>query len=149
MKNGEISPRKRLTPIGRPDYTGETSRTASPSYSGKQSNWYYSATVTEPASSYSSWYAGVPYVVPAGRRFIVEFINVSSNVAGVVQELNLVEETAVGTLYMFLRLYFDTHGSANIRVPLSTGSKLYFTVYNNDIAERKINVKIDGFEEEV
>lgn len=134
---------------GRPDYTTETAMAASPSYSGMQANWYYNAGVTEPASSYSSWYAGVPYVVPAGRRFIVEFVNVSSNVAGVVQQLDLVEETAGGDLYRFLRLYFDTHGAANIRVPLSAGSKLIFTVYNNDIAERKINVKIDGFEEEV
>lgn len=137
-----------------PIYWGRASPESSPppSFSRRQTFWYWAATITQPAGTWTDWTLagpdGLPYTVPAGRRLVIDLVNLSSDIAGVVQQVDLVEVQADGTRYRFGGSFFDTHAPLHMRTPLSAGSQVHMITYNYDFtAARRIWVKIDGFEE--
>jgi hypothetical protein len=124
---------------------------AAASFSSGQSYWYWASMVAQPAMSYNTWVAmkadGSAYVVPDGKRLVIDLVTLSTDVKGAVQQVDLLEYKSDGTLYRFGGAYFDCVVPLRLRVPLAAGSQVWIRTYNWDTDDRNIWVVINGFEE--
>ena len=125
--------------------------TATASFSSLQSYWYYATSGILNALSHETYVAtsseDEPYVVPDNKRLIIDLVTLSSDVKGAVQQVDLWEYKADGTLYRFGGSYFDCVVPLHFRVPLAAGSQLWFTWWNWDFDSRTIWMVVNGWEE--
>ncbi|MBW2673168.1 MAG: hypothetical protein JRD89_07100 [Deltaproteobacteria bacterium] len=125
--------------------------TAIESFADRQSYWYWASQIEQPAMSMSEWIVstaeGVPYVVPEGKRLVIDLVTLSTDVAGVVQQVELLERKADGSLYRFGGAFFDCVVPLHLRVPIAAGSQVRIRTYNWDSDDRTIWVVIHGWEE--
>lgn len=105
--------------------------------------WHWAGQITQPAGTYSEYDV---YTVPSDRRLVVESTYLSSNVKGVVQQVDMLEWDGA-TLYRFGGTFFDCQAPLPLSYKIIGGKSLRIRTYNYDTEERVIWVVIMSREE--
>jgi len=111
----------------------------------KQEFWYWSGeTAPLPAGSYIIY---TDYVVPEGKRLILEYAIVSSDVLNLLQGFLLLDFDGV-TLYRAIQTWFNAQAMLLFRYPFGAGHEVRFGLEQNDTtANRKFRVVVHGYVE--
>ena len=115
------------------------------SFELQQDFWYYMTTL--PNIGYGDWITDIIYIVPPGKRLVVEFVNFSCNTLEVNQFAALGRIEADEFKY-FLGTDFLTEKFVQCHRPLETGYPLRIMIVQRDkYKPRNFQVMVHGYTE--